>query len=161
MTIIKRQSILSCLLLIPMMGILVISSTISFKDIVLERRTLFGITLIITLGNFIYSLVMYKFFLFNTNQFQLVQERYDFGYFDIYLGIDGTSIYFVLLTTIIMPIAILANLNSITENTKSYLIKYKSKNHETFTKRLHIICSTRWCYQIRVLMKLQFCPCRA
>jgi NADH-ubiquinone oxidoreductase chain 4 len=42
--------------------------------------------------------------------------------FDIYLGIDGTSIYFVLLTTIIMPIALLSNWNSIKENVKSYLI---------------------------------------
>jgi len=42
--------------------------------------------------------------------------------FDVYLGVDGISIYFVLLTTIIMPIAILSNWNSITENVKSYLI---------------------------------------
>ncbi len=44
------------------------------------------------------------------------------SFFDLYLGIDGLSIYFVLLTTLIMPIAILSNWNSITENIKSYLI---------------------------------------
>nr|YP_010743656.1 NADH dehydrogenase subunit 4 [Diaporthe sojae]WET30402.1 NADH dehydrogenase subunit 4 [Diaporthe sojae] len=44
------------------------------------------------------------------------------SFFDIYLGIDGLSIYFVLLTTIIMPIALLSNWNSITENIISYLI---------------------------------------
>jgi len=42
--------------------------------------------------------------------------------FDIYLGIDGISIFFILLTTIIMPIAILSNWNSIKENMKSFLI---------------------------------------
>ena len=42
--------------------------------------------------------------------------------FDLYLGVDGISIYFILLTTIIMPIALLSNWNSIKENVKSYLI---------------------------------------
>ena len=34
----------------------------------------------------------------------------------MYLGIDGISIHFILLTTIIMPIAILSNWNSIINN---------------------------------------------
>jgi len=38
-----------------------------------------------------------------------VQEHYVIGYYDFYLGIDGLSIYFVLLTTLIMPIAIISN----------------------------------------------------
>ena len=64
------------------------------------------------------------FILFNnsTNQFQYVQEHYNVQLFDIYLGVDGISIYFVLLTTFIMPIAILSNWDSIKENIKSYLI---------------------------------------
>ena len=45
-----------------------------------------------------------------------------YGYYDIYLGVDGLSIYFVLLTTIIMPIALVSNWNSIKQNIKSYLI---------------------------------------
>ena len=45
-----------------------------------------------------------------------------YNFYDIYLGVDGISIYFVLLTTIIMPIALLSNWNSIKENIKSYLI---------------------------------------
>nr|AMX22320.1 NADH dehydrogenase subunit 4 [Cryphonectria parasitica] len=72
--------------------------------------------------NLIISLIIYISFDFSSNQFQFVQEHYDISYFDIYLGIDGLSIYFVLLTTIIMPIALLSNWNSITENIKSYLI---------------------------------------
>nr|ATI20284.1 NADH dehydrogenase subunit 4 [Juglanconis sp.] len=81
---------------------------------------------IIALGtsiiNLIISLIIYISFDFSSNQFQFVQEHYDLSYFDLYLGIDGLSIYFVLLTTIIMPIALLSNWNSITENIKSYLI---------------------------------------
>ena len=57
----------------------------------------------------IISLIIYISFDFSTNQFQFVQEDYDMSYFDIYLGVDGLSIYFVLLTTIIIPIALLSN----------------------------------------------------
>ncbi len=59
---------------------------------------------------------------FSNNQFQFIQEHYDLSYYDIYLGVDGLSIYFVLLTTIIMPIALVSNWNSITNNIRSYLI---------------------------------------
>ena len=59
---------------------------------------------------------------FSNNQFQFVQENLDLSFYDIYLGVDGVSIYFVLLTTIIMPIALVSNWNSIINNVKSYLI---------------------------------------
>jgi NADH-ubiquinone oxidoreductase chain 4 len=59
--------------------------------------------------NLILSFVIYIFFNSSTNQFQFVQEHYNVQSFDIYLGVDGISIYFVLLTTIIMPIALLSN----------------------------------------------------
>jgi NADH-ubiquinone oxidoreductase chain 4 len=36
--------------------------------------------------------------------------------------VDGISIYFVLLTTLIMPVALVSNWNSIVYNIKSYLI---------------------------------------
>ncbi|EEY24129.1 NADH-ubiquinone oxidoreductase chain 4 (mitochondrion) [Verticillium alfalfae VaMs.102] len=70
----------------------------------------------------ILSFVVYVFFNSSSNQYQFVQEHYNIQSFDIYLGVDGISIYFVLLTTIIMPIALLANWNSIKENLKFYLI---------------------------------------
>jgi NADH-ubiquinone oxidoreductase chain 4 len=46
---------------------------------------------------------------FSNNQFQFIQENLDLSFYDIYLGVDGLSIYFVLLTTIIMPIALVSN----------------------------------------------------
>lgn len=56
---------------------------------------------------------------FSSNQFQFVQEHYRISSFDIYLGVDGISIYFVLLTTIIMPIAILSNWESVMGNVRN------------------------------------------
>jgi hypothetical protein len=114
--------LLSSLLLIPLLGIFSISSNISYEDSEDKLRS-YKITAFVTsIVNLILSLVIFILFDFSSNQFQFVQEHYDMNLFDVYLGVDGISIYFVLLTTIIMPIAILSNWNSITENVKSYLI---------------------------------------
>jgi NADH-ubiquinone oxidoreductase chain 4 len=114
--------LLSFLLLIPILGIFSISSNISYEDTEDKLRS-YKITAFVTsILNLIFSLVIFILFDFSSNQFQFVQEHYDMNLFDVYLGVDGISIYFVLLTTIIMPIAILSNWNSITENVKSYLI---------------------------------------
>jgi NADH-ubiquinone oxidoreductase chain 4 len=114
--------LLSSLLIIPILGIFLISSTISYESENTKIIYYKNIAFITSIVNLIISLIIYILFDFSNNQFQFVQEHYDLSYFDIYLGIDGISIYFVLLTTIIMPIAILSNWNSITENIKSYLI---------------------------------------
>jgi NADH-ubiquinone oxidoreductase chain 4 len=72
--------------------------------------------------NLLFSLIVFIFFNFSSNQFQFVQEYHKVSSFDFYLGVDSLSIYFVLLTTIIMPISLLSNWSSISENVKSYLI---------------------------------------
>ena len=72
--------------------------------------------------NLILSLVIWILFDFSQNQFQFVQEYHKVSFCDFYLGVDGLSIYFVLLTTIIMPIALLSNWSSIKENIKSFAI---------------------------------------
>ena len=68
------------------------------------------------------SLVLFAFFDFTNNQFQFVQEYHEVNTFSFYLGVDGLSIYFVLLTTIIMPIALLSNWTSISHNLRSFII---------------------------------------
>jgi NADH-ubiquinone oxidoreductase chain 4 len=67
------------------------------------------IAFITSILNLIISLIIYILFDFSNNQFQFIQEHYNLGYYEIYLGVDGISIYFVLLTTIIMPIALISN----------------------------------------------------
>jgi hypothetical protein len=117
--------LLSSLLLIPILGIFLISSDISYDntDNGPSKIKSYKITAFVTsLINLAISLIIFILFDFSSNQFQFVQEHYNINLFDIYLGVDGISIYFVLLTTIIMPIAILSNWNSITENIRSYLI---------------------------------------
>ena len=67
------------------------------------------IGLLTSLINLFVSIVVFLLFNFSSNQYQFVQEYHSINNIDFYLGVDGISIYFVLLTTIIMPIAILSN----------------------------------------------------
>jgi len=101
--------LLSCLLLIPIIGILLIYNGVSYKSEELKGTYYKYIALTTSTLNLVISLIIYMLFDFSSNQFQFVQEDYDLSLFNIYLGIDGISIYFILLTTIIMPIAILSN----------------------------------------------------
>jgi NADH-ubiquinone oxidoreductase chain 4 len=80
------------------------------------------IALFTSIINLIISLFVFIIFDFSNVDYQFVQEVHEFSGLNIYLGIDGISIYFVLLTTILTPIVLLSNWNSITDNTKSYVI---------------------------------------
>jgi NADH:ubiquinone oxidoreductase subunit 4 (subunit M) len=104
--------LLLLLLLIPLAGILIISTDIFKKEeehIDLEMKRVKFIGLTTSLINLFISLIIFIFFDFSSNQFQFVQESHDISGFNIYLGIDGLSIYFILLTTIIIPISLLSN----------------------------------------------------
>ena len=79
----------------------------SSKELISKRIKQTG--LVISIINLFISLIVFLFFNFSSNQFQFVQEYHSISNYDFYLGVDGISIYFVLLTTIIMPIAILSN----------------------------------------------------
>jgi len=111
------------LLLIPILGIFFISSSITYElDNIKITQYYRNISIIASGINLILSFIIFGLFDFSKNEFQFVQEHYDMGLFNVYLGIDGISIYFVLLTTCIIPIALISSLNSITENIRSYLI---------------------------------------
>src|ERR1700736_4676716 len=101
--------LLSLLLLIPLIGIFIISTSISYELSALTVIRIKRIALATSLINLIISLIIFILFDFSTNQFQFVQEYHQINSYDFYLGIDGLSIYFVLLTTIIIPIALLSN----------------------------------------------------
>jgi NADH:ubiquinone oxidoreductase subunit 4 (subunit M) len=105
--------LLLSLLVVPLIGIFTITTNlynlfIDFHSYAYLKLIKF-IALSASILNFIISLIIFIFFDFSYNQFQFVQEPYDIMGYNIYLGIDGISIYFILLTTIIMPIALLSN----------------------------------------------------
>ena len=112
---------LALLLLLPILSIFAISTSV-YKDQIKNINKIKYVALLTSIINLIISLIIFIIFDFSNNQFQFVQEHYEVNSFDFYLGIDGLSIYFVLLTTIIIPISLLSNWTSITENVKSYII---------------------------------------
>lgn len=112
------EMLLFFLLLTPLLGIFIILIN---KDNALLSRNIKLIALNTTFFNLIISLVIFISFDFSTNQFQFVKEYYEIGYFNFYLGVDGLSIYFILLTTIITPVSLLSNWKSI-KDVQSYVI---------------------------------------
>ena len=111
--------LLSSLLLTPILGVLAILIN---RDNGVSLRNIKFIALTTSILNFFISLIIFILFDFSTNQFQFVQEYHEISYFDFYLGLDGLSIYFVLLTTIIIPISLLSNWKSISRDVESYVI---------------------------------------
>ena len=114
--------ILSILLILPVIGILLLTfiSNNSESDINLKQTALW-----VSFLNFIISLVV----LFNFNQldpnFQFVEKYYWLGDTISYqVGVDGISILFVVLTTFLVPICILASYNNIKFSMKEYLIAF-------------------------------------
>lgn len=111
--------LLLLLLLIPLIAMLINSVRASYVGYNLyeEKSIAFSASIL----NLLVSLVVWILFDFSQNQFQFVKESYKWREYTIYLGVDGLSIYFVLLTTIIMPIALLSNWSNISDNILSYV----------------------------------------
>lgn len=114
--------ILSILLALPVIGILLLTfiSNNSESDVNLKQTALW-----VSFLNFIISLVV----LFNFNQvdpnFQFVEKYYWLGdTISYHVGVDGISILFVVLTTFLVPICILASYNNIKFSMKEYLIAF-------------------------------------
>ena len=110
------------LLLIPIFGIFAISASMTYDLSNVNITRIKKIALSTSIINLFVSLIAFVLFDSSNNQFQFVQEDYEISYFNFYLGLDGLSVYFVLLTTTITPIALLSNWKSINENVRSYLI---------------------------------------
>ena len=88
-----------------------------------KKNLLRYITLAITIITFLISLSLYFNFNSQTPDPQFVEKSDWLGYgINYHLGIDGISLFLVLLTTFLMPIVILSSWTSIQKRTKEYLI---------------------------------------
>jgi len=107
---------LTGLLIIPIIGviaILLVGENASHQK---------QVALITSLINFVLSLVLWANFDSNYNGFQFVTGFSPFVWGR--LGLDGISIFFVLLTTFTIPICILSSWGSIKVGVKSFLINF-------------------------------------
>ena len=113
---------INLLLLIPILGSLIL---IPIREDSIRRQSLLkNIALITSLINFLVSIIMWIEFDSSTTQYQFVYEFNQLSFCQFNVGIDGISIYFVLLTTFVTPIAILSDYTSITKNVKYFLISF-------------------------------------
>ena len=112
---------LSALILVPFFSVIFIF-LYNFYNLKEKLNILKIFALFVTIIDLLISLIIWLFFNNSRNSFQFVQEHYEIGYYDFYLGVDGLSIYFVLLTTLIMPIAIISNWKTINVKEKNFLI---------------------------------------
>jgi NADH-ubiquinone oxidoreductase chain 4 len=107
---------LTCLLIIPILGVITI--LLVGENDLLQKQ----VALISSLINFVLSLVLWANFDFSYNGFQFVTELSPFVWGR--LGLDGISIFFVLLTTFTIPICILSSWDSIKIGIKYFLINF-------------------------------------
>ena len=110
--------LLSTLILLPLLGTLM-TLIYTGKD---KIKFLKVTALVITIIDLFISLIIWFLFDNSFKHFQFVQEHYTVGHYDFYLGLDGLSIYFVLLTTLIAPISIISNWKSIKEQDMVYFL---------------------------------------
>ena len=96
------------IIVIPLIGVFFISALSTYnvieKDEILKKLGLF-----FSILNLIISLIIFILYDTSNKNFQFIQEHFEIGHYEFFLGIDGLSIYFILLTTLIIPISILSN----------------------------------------------------
>ncbi len=115
--------ILSTLLLIPIFGTITILFINSNDDI--GKRNIKTVALYTSLVNFIVSLLLWINFDKLTSSFQYVEQYYWLSENITYhVGVDGISIFLIILTTFLMPFCILTSWDSIKEKVKEYMIAF-------------------------------------
>jgi NADH-ubiquinone oxidoreductase chain 4 len=111
---------LSALLLIPIIGSLVLLPISEESGVTRMKQ----IALATSMVNFILSVVLWGEFDSSSLQYQFVQEFNSLSFCHLNIGIDGISLYFVLLTTFITPLCILSNWDNIKFGMKYFLIAF-------------------------------------
>lgn len=115
--------LLSTVTFLPLVGALMILLVRGEGEI--ERRNINNVALWTTIVTFLISLLIWNQFDPTTSGFQM-QEKADWLSATIAyrMGVDGISMLFVILTTALMPAAILASRFAIKERVKEYMIAF-------------------------------------
>ena len=115
--------ILSTLLLIPIFGAITILLINSNDDI--GKRNIKNVALYTSIVNFIVSLLLWINFDKLTSSFQYVEQYYWLSENITYhVGVDGISVFLIILTTFLIPFCVLTSWDSIKEKVKEYMIAF-------------------------------------
>ena len=115
--------ILSTIILIPLFGSLTILLINSEDEI--GKRNIKIVALYTCIVNFLTSIFLWVNFDKSSSEFQFI-ERYAWLAENItyHVGIDGVSLFLIILTTFLMPFCILASWNSISIKIKDYMVAF-------------------------------------
>ena len=115
------QSLLSIILLFPALGGLVLLCVPNSQTRLIR---ILGLT--ISFITFVLSLLLWVFFDHSTAKFQFVNavDWLPFLNMHFYIGIDGISLFFILLTTFLVPFCLLVGWDSVQKNVKEYFIAF-------------------------------------
>ncbi|MBN9251934.1 MAG: NADH-quinone oxidoreductase subunit M [Mesorhizobium sp. 61-13] len=115
--------ILSTVTFLPLVGVLLI--LLIGDDNENGKRNIRSITLLTTVVTFVVSLFVWIGFDNSQAGFQMVEkhEWLDSG-ISYHMGVDGISILFVILTTFLMPLCILASWQSVQKSVKAYMVAF-------------------------------------
>jgi proton-translocating NADH-quinone oxidoreductase chain M len=115
------KNLLVYILIFPVFGILILLLIPARKEKLLKIVALNFACL-----SFIGSLLLWGFFQKSIGNFQFVVKFFWFPGWNLnfVLGVDGISLFFLLLTTLLIPLCILVSWNSIGSNLKEFLIAF-------------------------------------
>ena len=115
---------LQLLLLVPVLGSLIL--LLIPENSAENQSKIKNIALNISLINLIISIFLWVQFDSNTSDYQFVYEFTKLSFCHFNIGVDGVSLYYVLLTTFITPIALLSNFNNLgsDKSTKFFVISF-------------------------------------
>jgi NADH-quinone oxidoreductase subunit M len=115
--------ILSTVTFLPLVGAFLILLIRDEGDS--ARRNIRNVALLTTVFTFLLSLFIWAGFDTTTSGFQMVEKAawLDSG-ISYHMGVDGISMLFVILTTFLMPLCILASWESVEKRVKEYMIAF-------------------------------------
>lgn len=115
--------LLSTVTFVPLIGVLVLLFLDDSSDT--GRRNIRNVALLVTIFTFVLSLFIWKNFDNANPGFQMVEQMDWLGTgISYHMGVDGISMLFVILTTFLMPLCILASWNSINNRLRDYMIAF-------------------------------------
>ena len=113
--------ILSFLLFFPIFGAILLASIPNWNT-----RLIKSLGLSVSLITFVASLFLWILFDNSTAKFQFVEELSWLPGFNMnfYIGVDGISLFFILLTTFLVPVCLLVGWQSVQNYVKEYFIAF-------------------------------------
>ena len=115
--------ILSTVTFLPLVGVALLLLTRG--DTSLGRRNILNVSLLTTVFTFVVSLFIWINFDNSNVGFQMVEKHGWLGTgISYHLGVDGISMLFVILTTLLMPFCVLASWTSVEKRLKEYMIAF-------------------------------------